>query len=516
MKVLFKLYYLKLKGQIRNIFKKKSTGIFTILAILLYGMIFVANLSLGGSMIQQMSDVHIMISIAIGFIAIMIFSILLQSRKALFYEQDAYYLFSGPFNKNQINAYLMLQTLGQSLLIALFGIYLASCFASGLGLTWQFLLLMFVVFALMVYFFLVLVDYLYILSITNKKYYLLSKIVSALLIISLLLTYVVYFIEHHNFSLIDFIQNQTFYFIPIFGWSKLLLISYVEHNYFIMLQMFALLLACLGIVVYLFISFQGDYLEQALLDSHELTKKMKEYRAGNRTALQKDKKVKAVKSDFKKGAWAILSKNILISKKTNTLITKNEILVLIIYIVASLVSELGFGFFIYMMIIYLFASLQQSDLVQDLKNYQIYLIPDKPLRKLLAVIIPQIVKSMIICTISIVIMALFYHESIQSTIYYLLTMFGYIMVFVSSTVLSLRFLKSRSNQVFENIMRMFVMMTCSLPGVILTIVFMTGVIQVNQPFMITAYASLICNIVISILIIFSCQSMMNGRELNDD
>ena len=45
MKVLGKLYLLKLKGTIRNIFSKPSSAIFTIIMILLYGALIVMALS---------------------------------------------------------------------------------------------------------------------------------------------------------------------------------------------------------------------------------------------------------------------------------------------------------------------------------------------------------------------------------------------------------------------------------------------------------------------------------------
>src|SRR5699024_12255236 len=45
-----------------------------------------------------------------------------------------------------------------------------------------------------------------------------------------------------------------------------------------------------------------------------------------------------------------------------------------------------------LMIIWLFMMMQTSDLVGELKNYQIYLIPDKPYKKLIAVMIPTFMK----------------------------------------------------------------------------------------------------------------------------
>lgn len=42
----------------------------------------------------------------------------------------------------------------------------------------------------------------------------------------------------------------------------------------------------------------------------------------------------------------------------------------------------------YMMMFWLFTIVQNSDFMKDMNNYQIYLIPDHPLKKLLCVLLP--------------------------------------------------------------------------------------------------------------------------------
>ena len=67
-------------------------------------------------------------------------------------------------------------------------------------------------------------------------------------------------------------------------------------------------------------------------------------------------------------------------KKTGHILSANDLITISIYIVLAIFTGLGFGFFIYMMVLYIFTSLQNSELATELKNYQIYLIPDKPIK----------------------------------------------------------------------------------------------------------------------------------------
>src|SRR5699024_11342459 len=84
-----------------------------------------------------------------------------------------------------------------------------------------------------------------------------------------------------------------------------------------------------------------------------------------------------------------------------------------------------------LMIIWLFMMMQTSDLVGKLKNYQIYLIPDKPYKKLIAVMIPTFMKVSIIGTLSFIVVGMYYHETFLTIFMYLINMFGYIFIFMS-------------------------------------------------------------------------------------
>lgn len=103
MNTLIKLWFLKMKASIRNVMRKPSSAIFTVLMVLLYGFIFVSLFIFKDDNPMMVSvSLHSSILIMIAFLALMLFSTLMTSKKALFMGEDAYFLFSGPFTRKQI------------------------------------------------------------------------------------------------------------------------------------------------------------------------------------------------------------------------------------------------------------------------------------------------------------------------------------------------------------------------------------------------------------------------------
>lgn len=277
---------------------------------------------------------------------------------------------------------------------------------------------------------------------------------------------------------------------------------------------FGCLLGAIILVYALFINYKGNFYEQALQDALDLSRRMKKVKAGNQDALRNIKIKKSVSGNFKQGAYAVMSKNILLMKKTNNFIGINDLISIGIYIVVTIVADIGFGMFVYMMVIWVFSSLQNSALTNELKNYQIYLIPDKPFNKLIAVIVPTFIKIFIVTAIAFILMGLYYQINLVMIFTYLLYVLGYTSIFISGNVLSLRILKSRSSAMFENFMRMIIMLIGSIPSAIIIVVIY--LIVGSRAIIWGSYVSLIMNFAVSFLILYGCRNMMNGRELKSE
>ena len=518
MKTLIYLWFLKSKANIRNLFKKPASAIFTVLMILLYGFIFVA-LFLGNEQTNMSVsyDLHSSILLIIAFLAMMLFSTMMSSKKALFFGEDAFYLFGGPFTRKQIMAYLTLQTIVQSLFISLFALVFFAGFSSGVAFNGTFIGLLLLGVFVTIMIFLVLTDYLYVVSISDEKLKILPKVIIGVFIVAVIGVLIGTYLETGRLTtlMVDFIQSSLFYYIPVFGWLKLALIGFAMGNNIMIAIGMGLLIVGFILIYVLFINYKGDFYEQAIQDSLDYSKRYKSLKQGNQNAM-KDLKVKDVHSHFYNGAYAIMSKNFLLMKKTGHLISLSDIVSIGIYIAVTIFSGLGFGFFVYMMVIWVFSSLQNSELATELKNYQVYLIPDKPLKKLIAVILPTFLKVCAVSIISFIIIGIYYQTDILTLIMYIINLIGYICVFMSASILTLRILKSRSSQLFENMMRMFIMIVCALPSIILTVYFILNGNYDMTILSIISYSSLVLNFIISGIILFTCQDMMNGRELKSE
>lgn len=517
MKPLLRLWYLKSKANIRHLFKKPSSAIFTVLIVLIYSFVLVSLFTVRNDAMTISTDLHTSILILIAFLAFMLFSTLMTPHKALFQGNDAFYLFSGPFTRKQIMTYLTLQSILQAVMLSFFVLIFFAGMSTGISFEPMFIVLTMLGTVFTILIFLVLVDYIYVLSIGNQKYKILSKIIVGAFVIILLIIILATYLQTGELKtlIFDFVQSPLFYYVPIFGWLKLGLMSYVAHEIGLMVLGFGLLILSYVIIYILFITYKGDFYEQAFEDSIHFSKQYKALKEGNQNAL-KDVKVKNVKGSFQSGAYAMMSKNFLIMKKTGNILSMSDIISIGIYIIVSIFTGLGFAFFVYMMVLYAFSSMQNSELMTELKNYQIYLIPDKPLKKLLAVMLPTFIKMTLVMTISFIIVGIYYQTDIIILIMYLINMLGYICVFMSSSVLSIRILKSRSSRIFENMMRMLIMIVCSLPSIIFSVfVVMSGHMN-TVTLSLISYSSLVMNFIISAIIVWACQSMMNGRELKSE
>lgn len=520
MSALKTLWLYKFKGQIRNVYRKPLSAIITTLLLLFYGFIFVMMFFVDKSNFPMTNfDVHKTVLIGIGFTALLVGSVLFQKRKALFFANDAYYLFSGPFTRIQVMQFLLSQTILQALLYGFLALFMMMCLGENLHQGLFFYVMVVVVNGMTTFSFLMLCDYLYVLSITNKKYQNFSRIIVVVLITFVLILFILSLVQSQfeiATALMDFVESNLFYFVPMFGWSKLVLLAIVEdHILMMVLGLFLMLLTC-WIIYFAFTRFKGDFYEQALMDSIEYTEYYEKLKQGKKESISSNYKEKG-KANFYPGALSLFSKSMLVLKKSNGFVSWNELLALAIYLGVTMISNFDMDFFLYMMMFFLFSIIQNSDMNQELENYTIYLIPENPFKKLIAILLPTLIRTFGLITVAMVAAGFLFGTGLKTTLLYLIILYGYSSVFISSSVLCLKLLKSRSNKILENLVRMLVMIVCSIPGIVLTIYLIFHPQYFSLAMLdIISYSSLVLNFVVSFLILFSCRNMLNGRELNSD
>lgn len=520
MKALVYLYALRMKGNIRNVFSKLGSALFAIFLIVVYGGLFIVMLMNGDSVLSMynVQSVNMAIFVGIAFTAFMVGVMLLQSRKSLFMEHDAFYLFSGPFKRSAAMQFLMSQSILSALMCGAVSLFMMVLMGSSIQYKAIFLFLVFMAHTLAYLFFTILYYYLYLLSIKDDKYKYVSYYIVALFVCCVVGVYLAV-IAQQDFSLsnsgMQFLNSDLFYFVPVFGWIKMLLVSYVAGNMGLLFLGIVLLLIACAIVYYLMISFKGDFIEKAMQDAIEFTAKYKEMRAGARSSM-KDRKIRNVKANFKEGAAAIFSKNLLLLRKSNSFIGFGDVVFIGIYLLISIFGDFGYTFFVYMMMFWLFSTIQTEEFMKEMNNYQIYLIPDSPLKKLLYLLAPYAMKYAILVAVPILLGGLAFRATMMEMLQNYILLAGYACLFISASVLSTRLLKSRNNNIMENMLRMLVILVAALPSVgVMILVANLGMFSMS---MITwmSVLSLVMNFIVSGVIIFGCRSMMNGREIKSE
>lgn len=523
MKSLFYLSLFKIKGIIRNQFRTPASALITICLIVLYGgLVILAFVSSSGNpQAKGTVDTNTAVLLGIGMTAIFAFTVMLNKRKALVYDTDAYYLFAGPYTRKQINAYILLQSLRQGVLYGLLGCYMIAMFSMNGYFTIPYFLVCFADLTLMLFFFLLLTDYIYMWGLVNEKYKKWNYLPVTVVVIC---TALVFFWSVHQseYDLKNgfflFASSRQFYLVPFFGWTKWAIDSFLQGKYFFSLGGTGLLLLCSLIIVFFFLRFDKDITEQAVADAEEASAFLRRAKANGGRARIEDGKVKKVKGEFAPGAKAVLSKNMLIMRKTGNFLRKQDVAIIVLYFVISMLvlPDNVFYMFCYMMIIWLFTLIQDSDLLRDLNNYQIYLIPDSPLKKLIYAMIPAYLKIGIIMSVSVIFAGIFTRMTPPDIFQYLIMLLGYSLIFVAGTVLSVRILRSRANVMLESFLRMLIILAAAVPSLAigLVIALFTGIYQDSALMMgVFTAVSLVMNILVSLAIIIACQGMMNGREV---
>ena len=276
-----------------------------------------------------------------------------------------------------------------------------------------------------------------------------------------------------------------------------------------------LLLAANAVFVMLFLTFPRNIVEQAVRDAEEISNYVRRVKANGGNILSSEGKIKQVRGEFPEGARAIFYKNILCMKKTGSFLRKQDFFVIVVYFVISyfMIPERRFYMFSYLMILWLFNLLNDTEFLGDLKNYQIYLIPENPLKKLIYVVLPAYFRVSILIGTAILIAGIFNRMPVLTILQYFFMLLGYAMIFISGTVWATKVMKTKASVALENLLRMLIILLAGIPatGAGFLVWFLLKDLYVFQ--VVVTAVTIVMNFLVSAIILIACQGMMNGREI---
>ncbi|MEG0823417.1 MAG: putative ABC exporter domain-containing protein, partial [Erysipelotrichaceae bacterium] len=153
---------------------------------------------------------------------------------------------------------------------------------------------------------------------------------------------------------------------------------------------------------------------------------------------------------------------------------------------------------------------------KDLKNFQVYLIPEKGYKKLFAMILPMLIKFSLLIFIAMVFSGLIYGETVFSIMSSFLALVGVSCSLIAGTIISLRVLKANANAMIISMFRLVVGIGILVLSIIISaIVFkVIGVQKSIEEIVVIVELMVSLSCILSLVIsIFACSSMMNGREI---
>ena len=517
MKNLIKLFFIQKKAKIRSLFSKPTSAIATILALLLFAAMFYPLFNTKDKEPMDLLSFSLFTLLVLAISTGLNILTLFQKKKALFFEEDSYFLFVGPFSNRKILSYLSFSTLFDSLILALISVVFSMMIIANLvSLPFIYILFAFLLITLYTYGILLLLQFFYIKDMIQAKKGSTQRWIGFIICgILIIYTGYSYFQGEFDFTklFVNFTYTTDFDWIPILGWLKAAMFGLYQENIFITLLAITAFLLINSVFIVLLTHVKGYFYEQAMIDAVDFSDFYKKAMAGEDVS---EKKLHDTTIQYKSLSGAIFSKNFLIMKKTHAFLSLQDFFSFIALTALSVLLNPDKYMFFGLLIFYLMNSVSNSTLTDDLKNNYIYLIPDKPIKKLYYSLLIPIVKTTIF-TIMMILVGLFLVDITIVEIMIGLTLtLSFIPVFYAAVVLSIRVLKSRANKLVESGLRMIVILLIFLPSVgiaYLSFKFTGNLLQAVH----TAVPILIIfNLLLSTLTFYFCSPMMNGNAYTAD
>ncbi|KAF1297888.1 hypothetical protein BAU15_08260 [Enterococcus sp. JM4C] len=518
MKQLINLYFTKKKAKIRSMFAKPTSAIITLLviAIMAVGLFPLFK----GTSNPPLDEVSVLV-IGIVSLVLMLFmfaTFMLQRKQALFFEEDSYYLFIGPYTDKQILGYTLIDAAFQSVMCALVITLLIfmgtiQLFTMPLG----YILNLFVTNTLAYFLLIVFTQYLYLKDlISGKKSKIRLYLVGA--VVLAIVGFVAYNAVQNGLQMDDairgFVYQKEFYYVPFIGWAKSAFDT-LNGNILGILIPYALFSVFSILFSILTVRAKGDFYEQAMVDALDYTEYYKRAMAGKTE--EANQKVVDSSVNYKPYAGAILSKNILVLKKTRKFFKTNDFFSIAMVIgMGALIANKNFMVYVGFAVCYLIMNVGESALEEDLKNNYIYLIPDSAIKKMFYALLIPVCKTLLMSVLMMLPALFLVNPSTKDFIVGLVVVMSFVFVLFAGNVLSLRVMKTRSNQMINSTLRMVVTAVILAPSVGLIYLLykinsdILGAINVFIPVM------LFFNLGLSGAILYACSSMMNGNALQAD
>lgn len=515
MKTLFKLRLTQGKGKLRDLFAKPLSAVITVLVTALYASILIPVVLHAGDPPISGPPAYGVILGVLGFGLMMQLTTLLQNKRSLFFAADAHYLYTGPFSRRKILALYAFDNFTSAMLLALVSLVPITYGATSGSISPVFILVAFLAGTLAQYGLLALMGVLYLWELSGQgKNGRSGYVVLGLLAACLAGVGIMAFFAYGTGGGIDLqglMMGPELNWVPFFGWARMAMAGVVEGSLPLAAAGLGLLLAAGGVLTAVQLGHKGDFYERSMLDAEAFTEYYQKAREGKSGG---EGKIHKAEVRFGKGPRAILSKNWLIALKGRELLRGQDFMVIAIYLAMAFFMGMGFVTFASMLMFWMLFMAGNSSLVDDLQHHYVYLIPGGALQKLLCTLAVPLAKTAVVLLVSLVGGGLLLGEGLSGILNGALICLSILLVMTAGNVLSIRLMKSRSNKMVEQVLRMLAVAVALLPGLVVFIL-----LQVYSGGAAEGLAGLVFsgfNLVFALVVLLCCAPMMQGNELNAD
>lgn len=430
---------------------------------------------------------------------------------------DATYLFTGPFERRTVLAYILISTAPGAVLTGFFmSFYLPYLLGPALTVAKFFIVLLLI--SLM--FGCIYLSYYYIYIVDTEKtgfkkkakyiFFIFAGILAAAFLVMMVSSGLSIKAAGEKFF-----THWWYNFVPLFGWTKWAISSVLTGNLVSGLLPAAglLVLANTALVIALY-NVKADFYEKTLEDSINLQKMLqdvKENGSADARAVAKLKN-KAFSVKYYTGAAAIFSRQLLESKKVSFTTNMRETFLGLIYIVIGKVFGLEFSF-VFTMLAFGALSMSLSDSWhRDFKKPYVFLIPAGSFQKVIFSVLPGLIKSIINGSISIIIGALVFHIDFYTILSYVIIFISFSTLFVFAEVFTYRIIGPGASAMAISFIRMFFVIATCIPAIVVLILIMV-LLQQTPDMLIIAVCLLGTNLLSSALLAVLSKGIFEKSEL---
>lgn len=516
------LFFTNIKNTIKDLKNHPAKLVLIIIFIALIGfVIFAGNVDTPSP--GELRDKH---ELYAGVFALYATSFVLTimsgfSSGASFYSMaDINLLFMSPISSKKILIFGLIKQMGTSLWIGFFLFYQYAWLQNTYGLGVYGLFAIFVGYCFTMFCAQLTAMTIYSFTSNNEK---LKKLLKTLIIA--LCTIVVVLILKDSLlpnanklkAIVDSANATWVSFVPVVGWLMACAVGIMTFNYI------SIVISLLATIIYVFVliflvsrvkaDFYEDVLQATEVSFSAITAKKEGKISDN------PKNVKVGKTGINKGFGpnVFFYKHMLENRRTGLLfIDKNSLIFIAVCIFFTLLMKENnsiipsFAFATYMQVF----SIAMGRWIRELTLPYIYMIPEKPFKKLVCAAQENIFKIIVEAIILFIPIGIIVNAPIHEIIICIIARIGFGILFMSGNVLIERVLGSLTSKTLILVLYFLIMILLAVPGFIFGILLLNIFSAISETVVILT-TTFVWNTLVSALIIYLCKDILNYAELNN-